>query len=85
MPSHALCITSIVELSDYFDYVKHDVFFTIVMLILACRNHDSYSSFKDPQEITLTFDVFKNYISRGQGQGLYDKTHLLRCDNVRSR
>ena len=82
MPSDALCITSIVELSDYFDYVKHhDVFFTIVMLIFACHNHDSYSSFKDPQEITLTFDVFKN-ISR---QGLYDKTHLLRCDNVRSR
>ena len=38
-----------VELSDYFDCIKHcDVFFTIVMLMLVGHNRDSYSSFKDP-------------------------------------
>ena len=37
------------ELSDYFDYIEHhDVFFTIVMLMLVCHNRDSYSGFKDP-------------------------------------
>ena len=39
----------ILEVSDYFDYIKNrDVFFTIIMLMLVCYNRDSYSSFKDP-------------------------------------
>ena len=39
----------ILEVSDYFDYIKHcDVFFTIVMLIFFWHNRDSYSGFKDP-------------------------------------
>ena len=42
-------VNSWLELSDYFDYIKHrDVFFTIAMLMLVCHNRDNYSSFKDP-------------------------------------
>ena len=49
MPSHALCLTSTLELSNYFDYIKHhDVFFTIMMLMMVCHNCDNYSGFKDP-------------------------------------
>ena len=35
-----------VELSDYIIYIKHrDVFFTIVILMVVCHNHDTYSSY----------------------------------------
>ena len=39
----------LLELSDYFDYIKnHNVFFTIV---LVCHNHDNYSGFKRLHEL----------------------------------
>ena len=31
------------EMSDYFDHIEHRDIFTIVMLMLVCHNHDSYS------------------------------------------
>ena len=48
MFSSADLSTSMVEQSNYFNDIKHCDVFTIMMLMLTCHNHDSYSSFKVP-------------------------------------
>ena len=54
------------------------------MLMLVCYNRDSYSSYKDPQETTLTSFNQLGFQRPWNDQGLYDKAHLIRCDDVRS-